>query len=767
MGLRSEDPGNLRSDTLDVLNYAISLDMTLMNSQQIRSICTVHFRSKMDNINWINLDLLNLQVDSIKADNLHLDFDHTNALLQVQLPVTISTGDDYQITVYYHGTPSTDAAFGGFYFQSGYAYNLGVAFSDDPHNYGRAWFPCFDNFVERSSYQIEVLTNNGRTAYCDGIRTSVESVGQDSLLTSWTLQEEIPTYLASVAVTNYTHSTRSFESISGETIPIWLTARPTDTTAMKQSFVNIGSCAIGFEEDFGLYRWPRVGFTLVPFTGGAMEHATNIAYPRFASNGTLAYETLYAHELSHHWFGNLVTCRNAEDMWLNEGWASYSESIFLENQYGPASYKEDVKSKHKTALLRAHEEDGGRYPVSGIPTELTYGYHVYIKGADMAHTLRGYMGDDSFFTAIKAYMEHYQFDDVSSEDMRDFFQQYTSANLTSFFDDWIFQEGYPEFRIKESIQTGVNNWDIVIDQNHHYNPELYSNVPMQLTVLDTDGNRHYFNVLLSDSQTTSSIALPNGITPVAFFLNENDAISEAVLAENKNITTSSTNQFTYAEAGISVANFGGASNVFARVENHFAAANPGQPQAEFFISPDRWWNIYHDGNDQSLVHCVLKFFGNESQQNYYDPLFFEYLEEHAIPEDSIVIVYRPNGASQWQEHGEYYVNTLSNNNNWLGEIAVLDILPGQYAWAVRTGLTNIRKSEPAPIKMYYQHDALIIQTQQIHGNIAIYDASGKMVSQHLITEDTQIATHKLSQGSYHAKWMGKDASQSVLKFIVD
>lgn len=767
MGLRSEDPGNMRSDTLDILKYSLSLDMTEMNANTLKGACTVDFKSKMNNIGWINLDLLQLQVDSIKSSGTHLNFTHNDEIVHVALPQSLNIDDSFQLTVYYRGTPITDATFGGFYFQGGYAYNLGVAFSDDPHNYGRAWFPCFDNFVERSAYDVQVLTNNGRTAYCGGLRTSVESVGQDSLLTSWSLEQEIPTYLASVAVTNYTHVEKSFESISGETIPIWLTARPSDTTMMKQSFVNIASCSQDFEEDYGLYRWPRVGFVLVPFNGGAMEHATNIAYPRFAADGSLAYETLFAHELSHHWWGDLVTCRNAEDMWLNEGWASYSESIFLENQYGAATYLSDVRSKHKDALLNAHRDDGGRYPVSGVPTEITYGSHVYIKGADMAHTLRGYMGDDDFFTAIKAYMEEYQFRDVSSEDMRDFFQGYTDANLTDFFDDWIFQEGYPEYRVRTALNTSGNNWDVIIDQHHHYNPELYNNVPMELTVLDDNGNRHYYDVLLSGASTIASVQLPDGINPSAFFLNENCAISEAVLAENRTITNTATQNFTYAEAILSVMNLGGAPSVMVRVENHFAAANPGQTQAEFFISPDRWWNIYHNGNEASAVHCLLKYYGNSSQNNFYDPLFFEYLQANGLTENDIIMVYRPDGSTPWQEVEEYTVQTTSNVTNWLGEVTMMNIRSGQFAWAVRTGEISVDEKEKPLIDMYHNRHSIVVRPNHQQGTIRVFDMAGKLVMRKSVKEDITIATGNFAKGAYQAIWQGKDEARQVLRFVVE
>src|SRR4051812_511852 len=104
-----------------------------------------------------------------------------------------------------------------------------------------------------------------------------------------------------------------------------------------------------------------------------------------------------AHELSHHWWGNLLTCETPEDMWINEGWASFSADLFFEWQYGKPTYLQRVKSRHEDIVHYLHHTEGGFRAISGLPHNLTYGSHVYEKGADMIHNLRGYLGDADFF----------------------------------------------------------------------------------------------------------------------------------------------------------------------------------------------------------------------------------------------------------------------------------------------------------------------------------------------------------------------------------
>ncbi|MGZ4158397.1 MAG: hypothetical protein ACXVED_14870, partial [Bacteroidia bacterium] len=129
---------NLRSDTVDILKYTINLNITDFTTNVIKGNTQIKFTPKINGVNKLNLDLLMLTVDSIKLGAATLTSSYDDTLLQVNLPTTYNVNDTAVATVYYHGTPQGDASgWGGFYFQSGYAYNLGVGFAALPHNYGR------------------------------------------------------------------------------------------------------------------------------------------------------------------------------------------------------------------------------------------------------------------------------------------------------------------------------------------------------------------------------------------------------------------------------------------------------------------------------------------------------------------------------------------------------------------------------------------------------------------------------------------------------
>jgi aminopeptidase N len=212
---------NMRSDTLDVLDYKVYLDITDFDNKIIHGHCRVKFTAKMNDVSGISLDLLQLDIDSVKQGNSHITFFYNDTLLRAQFIGLMNEGEVDSVTVYYRGQPQGDpSGWGGFYFQGPYAYNLGVGFEANPHNYGRVWHPCFDNFVERATYEITVRTTGTKRAYSNGYIAHEVDNSPAEMIRTWKLDDPIPTYLACVGVSDYVHVSQSYESpIYNTTIP--------------------------------------------------------------------------------------------------------------------------------------------------------------------------------------------------------------------------------------------------------------------------------------------------------------------------------------------------------------------------------------------------------------------------------------------------------------------------------------------------------------------------------------------------------------------
>src|SRR5205085_12572700 len=152
---------------------------------------------------------------------------------------------------------------------------------------------------------------------------------------------------------------------------------------------------------YGPYPFEKIGYSIVPNTFGGMEHASQITMSQAFMTFTPDNEKLWAHELSHMWWGDKVTCETAGDMWLNEGWASYNEAFIKQVVYGEAAYRDYIRKNHREVLQFTHIIDGSYLSFINVPHAYTYGNTVYSKGEDIVHTLRYYMGDSAFFNACK------------------------------------------------------------------------------------------------------------------------------------------------------------------------------------------------------------------------------------------------------------------------------------------------------------------------------------------------------------------------------
>jgi len=744
---------NSRSDTVDVLHYTIALDITDFTTDTIRGYTDVKFTVLMNNVLTLDLDLLEMTIDSVLHNGNPLVYSYNDTLLRVSLPVAHNIGDTSTVRVRYRGVPQGDASgWGGFYFQSGYAFNLGVGFAADPHNYGRVWFPCFDNFVERSTYTFAITTSNGKVAYCNGLLASDTTIGALRTRT-WEMGKSIPSYLASVAVAGYTQVNQVFNSVNGP-IPIILAALPADTTPMKNSFINLGNALTGFENRFGPYRFERVGYVLVPFSSGAMEHASNIAYPRAAANGSLTYEAgLMSHELAHMWWGDLATCRTAEDMWLNEGWASYSEFVFTEWMYGANAYKNAVRVNHEDMLHYVHITENGYRAVSGVPHAYTYSDHVYRKGADMAHTLRGYMGDSLFWLGLQYHLNQSQFTDVSSADFRDNLIAATGLTyLNDYFNDWVFNGGWPHFSI-DSFKVVPNgpNYDVQLffKQKLDGAPAYANNVPLEVKFYDANWNTQTRSFMISGQTTMQTVTIP--INPVYAALDFDEKISDATADEWRVISTTGQHNMTLARCNLTVNSI--SDSALIRVEHNFAPPDPLQNNPNNYnISDYRYWNI--DGILPSNFYATGRFYydgrsttsgGNGHLDNAL-----------TVPNgDSIILLYRRGTHEEWQEYPHYTKTIIGPSASSKYGYVVADSLKlGQYAFAngvstVLIGLNEPQQEEytldvfpnPADEQVTLQWETMSSNETQVR----VYDVNGRLV------HDEQTANTQLQLNT--SEWM--------------
>ena len=763
-------PENLRSDTFDIIKYTINLDITDFANQKIKGNTIVRYAPKLNGQAKISLDLLKMTIDSITQNSTQLTYTYNDTLLRVNLPITVNTTDTNNLIVYYHGAPQGDpAGWGGFSFSGNYAYNLGVGFGANPHNYGRVWFPCFDNFVEKSKYEFNITTILAKTSFCNG--ALISDITNGGVHTrKWILDKEIPTYLASVAVADYTQVNWNIAAANGN-LPVVLAARPTDTTAIKNGFVHLPNAVLGFENYYGPYVWNRVGYCLVPFNSGAMEHATNIAYPQAATS--ITYESqLMAHELSHHWWGDLMTCETQEDMWLNEGMASYSERLFLEWTYNYGKYIAEVKSIHDDIVKYIHLRENGFRAISGVPHQYTYGDHVYKKGSDVAHTLRSYMGDVAFFAGLKYVMQQKAYKNMNSLEFRDLLETSSGLNLHDFFDNWVMNAGWPHFSIDSITTTGsVAPYTSVVHvkQKLFGAPNLYSNVPLEVSFMNTAWNKEIKTITMSGA--SQSFTVQTNVLPVYAGMNVDSKISDAISSEYKTIKTNTNINYALGRALVMVSNKG-ADSSFVRVEHNIAAPDPIQNNVyNFRLNSQHYWKVDGILSNGFVAKLRFNFDGGKvkSGNSYLDTSLI------IVNSDSLILLYRKNASDDWKEVSHYTKMTFGAK---VGNFTVDTLKFGEYVFAnghsnILTSVKN-KQSQVVELNLYPNPSSTIlnvaIENYKLTANssIDIYDMQGKVVK-HLstINPENTISIEDLAPGQYILNLVDKSKKVAAKTFVVE
>lgn len=723
---------NGKSDSINILHYHIDLDLYSIASSQLKGVCSIDLSPKMNGINSLELDLLKLQVDSIKLNSNHLNYSHNDTIIRVHLGGSYSVGDTLKLKVYYRGNPPVDASgWGGFHGQSGYYFNLGVGFAADPHTYGRAWFPCFDNFVEKSTYSFKVLTKNPLNSYCNGIRTNLYNQGSDSTFSEWYLSNEIPTYLASVAVSNYQELKSSVNGIHGS-IPFWLMAKAGDTVNLKIAFQNMNAILHSLEDHFGPYLWQKIGYAMT--TIGAMEHATSIHFPINLINGTLGGEDIIVHELAHHWFGNLITCETADDMWINEGMAEYVSHLYSEQVYSRERYIKEVRSNAYVVLNTAHINDNGYRSIYGLPHEYVYGTHVYQKGAMVGHNLRAYLGDSLFFNGLSTLMQNNAFQNINTQEFENQLSNLTGTSLSNFFNDWVLNPGFPSFSIDSlHYNSGTQDLFIKVAQNIREAPGFFQEVPVEISLFDSNGDT--VNVQVNVNGQFGSKTLNNfpfqpkfALASYSGKLLSGDSYDEREIVQSKFYIDQ------YSKLRLDAKSVLDTSKIF--VVHHWAGPlnNRMAKDKDYRISKSRFWTIR--GLDLENVELSARLNYNGTNSGLDGDLT-------QTTEDSLMVLYRKNPWDRWELYPQQIKTDLGNSTNGIGYFDLNMLQEGDYVLAntaekvsleEEIEAKNLVEVFPNPAKNLLQ--IKILDDRKSH-QIIISDDLGKVIYERKIESGDQ------------------------------
>lgn len=736
-------PKALISDTLDVLHYDINLDIAYKYSNQLSGYTDVKLKSKLNNVSNLTLELLYLVVDSVSVNSSNNTFSYIGNKIRIPLQLPLNTGDSANVRVYYHGTGHIESyGWGGFHISSGMSYNLGISFGDDPHNYGKCFFPCVDDFADRAYYDYHITVDSLKYAVCGGTLMSNINNGNGSRTFHWKFNNTIPAYLASVAVYNYVAVSGIFQGINGN-IPTAVYVQPADTAKARASFINLNSVLEAYEHFWGPYPWERVGY--VATTLGAMEHATNIAYPASSIDGTLNDEYLYAHELSHHWFGNKITCATAADMWINEGWATYNEALYRERVYGKKSYKDYLRTKLKRVLQRCHIEDGGYRALYGIPTNYTYGETVYQKGSTVVQSMRGYLGDSLFFGAVKQMLNQYAYNDISTAEMRDFLTNYTGVDMNGFFNSYVYNPGFTHFSIDSVVAAGIPSTYIVyVRQKLKSAPVFANHNIVEITFMDDQWNKFTNTIQFDGEYGSKAFLLP--FNPSVAMLDMEEKLADATTDKYEIVKNTGITDFSELNFQLDVQQL--VDSALVRVVLNWVAPDALKiPNPEIKrLHPEKHW----------LIQGIFPANFNAKGKFYYNRQTSVLLDNKFLPSyysvDSMVLLYRQNATDDW-----HLINFTKSGDISSGYLVTQQLQPGEYVLAIskpfQSGINEVLPKGRKIMEVFPNPSSgefNIKLNDDINGNANIYSPTGVLSKSIKINNDKTInvSTNGLKNGNY-------------------
>ncbi|NBC09243.1 MAG: T9SS type A sorting domain-containing protein [Bacteroidetes bacterium] len=512
----------------------------------ISGTITTYFEPTEDNFNTIYFDFANeLQVNEIKYHGQTLSgYMQNEERLRIELPNAIPMGQLDSISVRYEGAPPSNG-FGSFV-QSSHGGTPVLWTLSEPYG-ARDWWPCKQDLNDKiDSIDVYVTTPAEYRVASNGLLVEEQPEAGNEMTYHWRHRYPIPAYLIAIAVTNYASYSDFVPLDDGGSIEVLNYVFPENLTYAQDATSATVDIMELFNELFGLYPFAEEKYGHAQFGwGGGMEHQTMSFMGGFS-------HLLQAHELAHQWFGNKVTCGSWQDIWLNEGFATYLEGLTYDYGLGPNTFPDWLAGK----INHVTSEPGGSVFVTDTSSvgRIFSSRLSYSKGALLLHMLRWKLGDEAFYQGVRNYVDApaLAFGYAKSEDLQFYLEQASGQDLQGFFADWLYGQGYPSYAVQWH-QEGSTVYVKIAQSTSHPSVDFFEMpVPVRFTYTDGDSQTQVFehesNNQIFSFEATSEISEVT-FDPELWLLSANNSVEEAVFTSTSTAAAASVSLFPNPTSG--------------------------------------------------------------------------------------------------------------------------------------------------------------------------------------------------------------------------
>lgn len=476
----------------DIKNYKAILDISDKENINLDASCTITFDVfDLTKNESFQFGLANLNVESVTLNDIALsgNLENLNTTYYVKDISEYLKLQENELIVKYKGKMTsesqTGSSWGGVFYKDSILYTMGVGFSASYVSTTRHWLACFDHPQDKATFDLTFITNMSDNVASIG-KLEKNWIENGKAYFNWKTEIPTATYLVTFA-----NGPLIYTSIADKPVPQGVYHLSKEKANVEKIFYRVPKMLEYYSSLFGEYPFEKL--TYVISEKGAMEHQTLINYPRsslnFNANNNDTIGSVIAHELAHQWFGDKVTCASFSDAWLNESFASYCESLWMEHIGGEEEYWKDIRSKSDEYLTQIvnQEKVMPLYDFPRVTPSSNYPATIYQKGAVVLSLLRFKVGGDIFFSALKKYLNLYGFSNANTEKLKSLLEQESKMDLDDFFNQWVYGLGWPvvQYNISKDGENVYLEYNQIQDQIW----QTFTNVPFEVSFDYSNGGK--------------------------------------------------------------------------------------------------------------------------------------------------------------------------------------------------------------------------------------------------------------------------------------
>ena len=435
---------------IDILHYDLIFDL-FPDEKKFDASAVILGVVKEEGLKTLELNFYdNFDISEVKLNGIESEYFNEDKLLRIILDDSVPL-DTFELKVTYSGTPNK-VGLEGFVF--GKINGTSLVYNLSEPAYASSWFPCNDLPSDKALLDIRIINDSSQVSVSNGILIGIKDEGGRRTY-HWKTNYPTSTYLIAIYSSSYQHFSDEYISLDNQdTMAIDYYVLEDDVEDAKTDFAEHPEILRFFAKTFGEYPFIKEKYGVAEFLWqrGAMEHQTITGVASNIIGGKNLFLDIYIHELAHHWWGNAIGLKTWDDIWLNEGFSTYSEALYYEFRSGKSALRSTMMSK-------SH----GNFSVAlGNPGSFLFAGTVYNKGAWVLHMLRWELGDSTFFNVLREYYETFKYSNASTEDFVNVCESISGVNLTNFFNQWLNGTGKIELNYKWKSKRIENEFETSI-----------------------------------------------------------------------------------------------------------------------------------------------------------------------------------------------------------------------------------------------------------------------------------------------------------------